>query len=80
MIPVVGYEVKRLLTENERLREIINEQPEKWSFDTLMWAADKILDEIFPADIFTGVSGDAGPRLVAALRDCRTIMKNANEH
>ena len=63
-----------LRVEIDRLREILAEQPEKWSFDTLMWAADRILAEIYPADIFTGVSGDPGPRLVVALRDCRTVM------
>lgn len=57
--------------EIERLEEAVTEQPEKWTFDTMMWAADRLLAEKYPAKIFTGVSGDAGPRLVAALRDCR---------
>lgn len=60
--------------ERDRLFEIVRESPEKWGFDTMMWAADRILDEIYPSDIFTGASGDPGPRLVAALRDCRAVM------
>ena len=60
--------------EIERLQEAVTEPPEKWSFDTLMWAADRLLAEIYPPGIFTGVSGDPGPRLVVALRNCRAAM------
>lgn len=29
----------------------------------------KILHDVYPADIFTGSSGDLGPRLIALLRE-----------
>lgn len=57
------------------LVELEEEQPEKWSFDTIMLAADWLLETRYPPDIFTGVSGDPGPRLVVALRDCRAALK-----
>lgn len=67
-------EAKKAAEEIERLWEIVAQHPSKWGFDTMMWAADRLLAEIYPSDIFTGASGDPGPRLVVALRDCRTAM------
>ena len=62
-------------------QELEEEQPEKWSFDTLMLAADRILSGRYPETVFTGVSGDCGARLVVALRDCRSALegKDADE-
>ena len=50
--------------EIERLENI-----NAWDFYALMAMAKRILDERYPADIFTGESGDLGPRFVVALRE-----------
>lgn len=53
----------------ERLEEIIREEkPDTWSFDTLLYVGRRLLRDVYPADIFTGVSGDSGPQYVVALR------------
>ena len=51
--------------------------PHTWPFEILMAAADRMLAEHYPPDIFTGVSGDPGPNLVVALRECRQAMIQA---
>jgi hypothetical protein len=50
-------------------RDIACNDPEKWSFDALIMMAKRILDEDYPEAIFTGASGDAGPRFVVARRE-----------
>ena len=50
--------------EIERLRSI-----HAWSFDDLVAMVKRILDERYPADVFTGESGDLGLRFVVALRE-----------
>jgi len=50
--------------EIERLENI-----NAWDFYALMAMAKRILDERYPADVFTGESGDLGPRFVVALRE-----------
>lgn len=37
-------------------------------WETLVAIAREICDRYYPADIFTGSSGDVGPQLIAALR------------
>lgn len=32
-----------------------------------------ILDEVYPADVFTGVSGDPGPRIIVLLREINAL-------
>ena len=39
------------------------------SFDGLVWAAQSLLDARYPADVFTGESGESGPGFVAKLRE-----------
>ena len=63
--------------EIERLREMVAENPNKWPFETLMVAADRLLEEHYPSDIFTGASGDPGSNLVVALRDCRARLASS---
>jgi hypothetical protein len=60
--------------DEDRMYEAANEiellrSIDAWSFDDLVAMAKRILDERYPADIFTGVSGDLGPRFVVALRE-----------
>jgi hypothetical protein len=58
-----------LLTINERLRVALSDDPRRWSWDVLVMVGQRLLDEVYPADIFTGVSGDKGPVYVVALRN-----------
>ena len=65
-------------------QELEEAQPEKWSFETLMLAADRLLASRYPETVFnatskavTQASGDCGARLVVALRDCRNAMADA---
>lgn len=62
-------ETDRLKAEIEHLNEIIRaDKPEALSFDTLLYIGRRLLKEVYPADIFTGESGDSGPQYVVALR------------
>lgn len=65
--------LKKANYEIAQLSEVVSKSPKKWSFHTLMWAANRILAEHYPQHIVTGVSGDPGPRLIVALRDCLSI-------
>lgn len=47
-----------------------------WTFDLLLAIGQHLLDAWYPADVFTGVSGDPGARLVAAVRDCLEVVRN----
>lgn len=51
------------------LREALSEDPTRWSFSTLVYATRYLLEVVYPAHVFTGVSGDSGPALVVALRE-----------
>jgi hypothetical protein len=61
-------EVARLTREVEHWREIATEDPEKWSFDALVWMANRMLTEIYPEKVFTGESGELGPGFVSGFR------------
>lgn len=43
---------------------------ERAPWDTLVAIATEICNRYYPADIFTGSSGDPGPQLIVALRRC----------
>lgn len=60
--------------ECERLRAALRDDPGKWSFATLVTVARLLLDENYPADIFTGVSGDPGPVFVVRLREALAAL------
>ena len=64
-----GSETLTEAEEIEALREALRDDREKWSFDLCVYVARRCLEENYPPDIFTGESGDPGPRLVVALRD-----------
>jgi len=44
------------------------------AWDTLVQIGRSLLDHYYPADIFTGVSGDSGPQYVVALREALTSI------
>ena len=46
-----------------------------YSWDLLM----EILDEVYPADVFNGSSGDVGPRIVMNLREIDLLRQEAKE-
>jgi hypothetical protein len=56
--------------------EALRENREKWGWKCIMSIGQRILDEVYPADIFTGESGDLGPRYIVALREA---IKAINE-
>lgn len=62
-------------------REAMNEDdPAKWSFDTLLVVADAILARHYPESIFPQVDGDEGepgPVLIRRLRDALIIARAA---
>jgi hypothetical protein len=68
--PQLGVTADRLAelqAENERLRAP--------SWDELLG----YFDLIYPADVFTGVSGDPGPRMIVAIRELAAERALANE-
>jgi len=66
-------------TEEQRavLEDALRQEPDKWSFAGLLTIAELILAADYPPDIFTGASGDPGPRFLVALREavaeCRAL-------
>jgi hypothetical protein len=56
------------------LRETLWENREKWSWQTLLLVGRRLLEEVYPADIFTGASGDLGPTYIVALRNALAAM------
>lgn len=54
-LTVILAERKELRKENEKLREVVV-------------ATKRLLDDLYPADIFAGVSGDEGPCRIVELR------------
>lgn len=61
--------VNEAANEIESLREQLNDDPTKWSFNTLLEVGRRLLAEHYPESVFSGASGDEGPQYVAALRD-----------
>lgn len=60
------------------LEEALSETREKWNFNTLLYVGQRLLDEVYPADIpliASADSPDPGPRLAAAVRDCLAVIK-----
>jgi hypothetical protein len=72
-LSVVGGELARvaaLEAETAAARGALEEEdPARWSFDTLAYIARVILDKHYPADVFDGSSGDPGPVFVARFRE-----------
>ena len=58
-----------LASRLEQAEQAVRDDREVWSFDTLVYVAQRLLDEQYPPEVFTGASGDPGPALVVALRD-----------
>ena len=68
-IPSLCADHLAMAEEIETLHEIVREDRENWSFDSLVYFAKRLLKEVYPEDIFTGASGDAGPLFIVALRE-----------
>jgi hypothetical protein len=60
---------ERLAEENVLLREALQEDTSKWSFDALVCMASWMLDKVYHESVFIGESGELGPAFVAKLRD-----------
>lgn len=52
----------------ERRLELIALLAQDRAWDAVILIGRELLDAYYPADIFTGVSGDSGPQYVVALR------------
>lgn len=61
--------VRSLLADLDVWRDLATHNPDKWSFDALVYIGERLLAEVYPERIFTGESGDSGPQYVVALRD-----------
>jgi transcription termination factor NusB len=75
-------QVEALREDNERLSEAVSEHPEKWSFDTMLFIARRVLDVWYPTDVKVVCDKDApdpGPRLAAALHDCLAALAQQGE-
>ncbi len=57
-----------LRAEIDRLSAALREDPTKWSWDVLLMVGRRLLEEVYPEDVFDGSSGDTGPAYVVALR------------
>ena len=73
-----------LLAEREALIDALQEDRDKWRFDTLLVAADALLARAYPDDVFPDlddpqVEGDPGPALVRALRRCRAALNSEKD-
>ncbi len=60
--------------EVERWREVATEARDKWSFDALVWMANRMLDDNYRADVFTGESGEPGPLFVSRMREALAAL------
>ena len=56
-------EERRFLKETHSIDSNLDKKIKKWAKVTL-----EILNEFYPPDIFTGVSGDKGPKAVILIR------------
>jgi len=65
----MNAEMQELRAEIRRLWAALRDEPEKWSWNVLVMVGHRLLDELYPADVLTGVSGDSGPAYVVALRN-----------
>ena len=54
--------------DHEERLELIAALAQDRAWDAVVMVGRALLDHHYPADIFTGVSGDAGPEYVVALR------------
>jgi hypothetical protein len=54
--------------DSERRLELIALLAQDKTWDAVVLIGRSLLDAYYPADIFTGVSGDSGPEYVVALR------------
>lgn len=55
--------------DQDRRLELIALLAQDKSWDAVVLIGTELLDAYYPADIFTGISGDLGPAYVVALRD-----------
>lgn len=66
--------------EPERRLELIALIAQGRAWDSIVAVGRELLDNYYPADIFTGESGDAGPEYVVALRNALAqVSKRAND-
>ena len=59
----------------ERRLELIAMLAKDEAWDAVVLIGSELLDTYYPADIFTGESGDSGPQYVVALREALNRVK-----
>jgi hypothetical protein len=65
---------RRALAERDAARDELAELKGKWGFATLVRVVRELLATHYPAKIFTGQSGDAGPLFVVKLREAMVLL------
>ncbi len=55
--------------DSERRLELIALLAQDRAWDAVVVVGRELLDTYYPAEVFTGVSGDSGPEYVVALRN-----------
>ena len=59
----------------ERRLELIALLAEDKAWQAVVLIGQELLDSYYPADVFTGTSGDSGPQYVVALREALSRVK-----
>lgn len=57
------------MMDPEQRLELIAHLVDDEGWDAVVLVGRALLDHYYPADIFTGVSGDPGPQYIVALRE-----------
>ena len=63
----------------EKRLELIALLAQDQAWDAVVLVGQALLDEYYPASIFTGVSGDSGPAYVVALRNALARVTNGQQ-
>lgn len=66
--------------DSERRLELIALLAQDQAWDAVVLIGQSLLDEYYPADIFTGISGNSGPQYVVALRDALAHIKTGDDN
>jgi hypothetical protein len=71
----LAAELESVREERDTALAALREDRAKWGWSVVLYVGRRVLDEVYPADIFTGASGDSGPRYIAALRDALAAIE-----
>ena len=66
------------MMDQDRRLELIALLAQDKAWDAIVLVGTELLNAYYPADIFTGISGDAGPAYVVALRNALAEIKDTS--